>query len=111
MDTLRRGGRPMHQLLSPKAHAPIDYLVVIAFLFAPTLFEFVGVPRTLCYAFAVLHLALTLFTAFPGGLIKRIPFTVHGTLEAILAPVLIALPFLLGFKEVEGARNFFIGTG
>lgn len=99
------------KILSPKAHAPVDYLVVALFVLAPTIFNFSGLPVTLTYCIAALHLGMTMITAFPGGLLKAIPFTVHGNIELAMAFVLAACPFLLGFADMEVARNFYIASG
>ena len=41
------------------------------------------------------YVLIVVFTAYPLGLVKAIPFTVHGTIELILSPLLIALPWLV----------------
>lgn len=101
----------MFKLLSPKAHAFVDYGIVAMMLAAPTLFNFIGTAAVLCYVVAAFHLLMTLATAFPGGALRLIPFPIHGVIELVAGVSLLALPFILGFGEVEVARNFFMIMG
>jgi hypothetical protein len=96
------------RLLSPTVHGYIDYFVVILFACAPMLFGFAGVPATLCYVLAAVHLTMTLLTAFPLGVLKVVPFPIHGAIEAVVVLALAVFPWLLGFAEVHAARNFFL---
>lgn len=97
------------KILSPKIHGFLDILTVLIFAAAPTLFNFGGLPATICYVLAVVHLVLTLATAFPLGIVKIVPLLVHGTIELIVSTALVILPFILGWTGA--ARNFFIGIG
>ena len=45
------------------------------------------------------------------GLLKMIPFPVHGGLEALMAPLLVAAPWLVGFSRVGPAKVFYIAAG
>lgn len=99
------------KILTPQQHGFIDYAVVVAFLAAPTLFGLTGLSATLSYVLAAVHLLLTVFTAFPLGVVKVIPFPVHGTLELVVSVALVAAPWLLGFAGQSNARNFYVGSG
>ncbi len=99
------------KLLAPRPHGYIDYLVVLAFVLAPSLFDFSDPAATTCYIVAGAHLMLSLLTAYPLGVIKAIPFPVHGMLELLIAPLLILLPWLVGFSGDEAARNWFVALG
>jgi hypothetical protein len=100
------------KILSPRAHGYLDYLVVAAFLIGPSLFAFSQTPKTLAYVLGVVHLFVTLLTAFPLGVVKLIPFTVHGVLEFLVALGLIALPWLAGFAATDApARTFYVAAG
>ena len=99
------------KLLSPRVHGYLDLVVIAAFALAPTLLGFGSRAASLCYVLAGLHATLTLLTAFPMGLLKMIPFPVHGGLEATMAPLLVAAPWLVGFSRVGAARNFYIASG
>ena len=97
------------KVLSPMLHGYLDFLTVIIFAVAPTVFGFGGTPAYIAYALAAIHLVLTLTTAFPKGIIGIVPFAVHGLIEIVVAIVLVILPFVLGFTDAP--RNFFIGIG
>jgi hypothetical protein len=97
----------MH-LLKPRPHGVIDYAAILMIAGGPHLFGFSGIPATLCYAIAGLYFGLVLLTAYPLGLLKVIPFTVHGAIELVLAPLLAAMPWLAGFADVRPARVFFL---
>lgn len=99
------------KVLSPRAHAPIDYLLVALFGLAPTLFGFAGIAALLSYVIAVGVLMMSMLTRYPLGVFKVIPFPVHGYVELAAVPLLMAAPFLFGFDEREIARNFFVLTG
>jgi hypothetical protein len=101
----------MHRLLTPHAHGFLDYAAVAVFALAPVTVGLHGLPGALCYALAAIHLALTLFTHFPLGKVHRVPFVAHGRLEALVAAMLVAAPWLLGFADVPRARNFFVTMG
>jgi hypothetical protein len=102
----------MHMLkvLSPRIHGFLDYAVVSLFALAPTLFGFGGVAATLAYVVAAIHLTLTLATAFPMGVIKAIPFKVHGVLEVAALLGIGAAPWLFGFADDTTPRNFYLAA-
>ncbi len=99
------------KVISPRIHGYLDFLTVILFLLAPTLFGLNQVPALLAYSLAAIHLLVTLTSNFPFGIVKIIPFPVHGWIERVVGPTLIAVPFILGFAEDEIARNFYIAAG
>lgn len=99
------------KVLSPRVHAPLDYVIVALFALAPTLFGFGGVPATLCYGVAGLYLIMSLLTAYPFGVAKIIPFPIHGYVELASTVALIGIPWVFGFNDVVPARNFFIAMG
>ncbi len=103
--------RRIMRFISPLIHGFLDVIVVLAFLAAPGVLDFNGAPRIACYTLAAVHLALTLLTAFPMGLLKVIPFTIHGAIEATVAPLLLIAPWVLGFGDVPRPRAFFIVSG
>ncbi|MEO6131331.1 MAG: hypothetical protein ABIQ02_05755 [Saprospiraceae bacterium] len=97
--------------LNSKIHGVIDYLVVVFLLLSPTLFGMGEVTATFTYVLAVIHLLLTITTNFEFGLLKIIPFKIHGMIELIVSIALIGVAFYLGSLEGELARNFYIGFG
>ncbi len=101
----------MRAPLSPRIHGYIDYVAVGLLALAPALFDFSGLPAALCYVLAIVQLGMSLMTAYPLGVAKLLPFTIHGTIEAATAAFLVIAPFLLGFSEIVSARNFFMVAG
>jgi hypothetical protein len=99
------------KFVSARVHGTIDYLFVALFLLAPTIFGFSGLPATLATGIAVVHLALTMCTAFPLGLVKAVPFSAHGWFELIAGTTVVLSPWLFAFSESMAARNFFLGSG
>ncbi len=99
------------KVITPRAHGYLDFLTVAIFLLAPTLLGLSQLPAMLAYILAVVHLIVTLTSDFPFGAFKLIPFTIHGWIERIVGPSLIALPFIAGFSNEEIARNFYIAIG
>src|SRR5438876_208678 len=99
------------KILNPKVHGVLDYVVVVLFLAAPSVFGFAGMPAKLSYGLAGVHLLVTIFTKFPLGLVKLLPFTIHGLIEFVVSFALMATPWLLGFASDLSARNFYVGTG
>lgn len=99
------------RFLSPRIHGYIDYLVVVMFAVAPSLLGFSGIPAYASWILAGVHLLLTLFTAFPLGVVPVVPFKVHGMVELVVGPMLIAGPWILGFSAMPVARVFFIAAG
>jgi len=99
------------QILSPRGHGYVDYLVVIGFFSGPRVFEFDGVAATIAYVLAGAHLVLTLATAFPLGLVRIVPFPLHGIIEFFVGVVLLGLPWAAGFSGNEMAKLFFLCAG
>jgi len=89
----------------------VDYLVVAWFLAGPNVFEFAGTAATIAYVLAGVHGLLTVATSFPMGLVKVIPFPLHGLIEVGVAILLFALPWVAGFSGDEVAKNFYVGAG
>ena len=93
----------MPKLLSPRTHGVLDYVTVAVFALAPTLLGLDGLAAMLSYVLAVVHLAMTLLTAFPLGVVARIPFSLHGTVELIVGAALV----LAGSFLFEGPERMF----
>ena len=99
------------KVLSPRAHGVLDYLSVATFFLAPTLFGFGGTPALVSRVLAVAYLAFSLLTAYPLGLARVVPFPAHVAFDMVLGVALLAAPWLLGFADVDAARNFFLVMG
>ena len=101
------------KVLTPQIHGIIDYASVLGLALAPTLFGLQGVSATFAYALAVIHLIMTVLTAFPLGLVKIIPLKLHGIVEIIVGVSLVALPWALAGALDLGnpGRIFYTGFG
>ena len=99
------------KVLGAFSHGVIDYLMVIFLVIGPRVAGFTGPQATICYALAVVHLLLTIITRFPLGILKTLPFWLHGTIEIIVAVLLVILPWLAGFSAGVHSRNFFVAIG
>jgi len=100
------------KIISPTLHGVLDYLTCGLFLVAPSLFGFTGTYAHVCYLLAGGYLLISLLTNMPLGLLKMIPFWLHGRLEFVSGLVFIASPWLFGFADNNGtARNFFVAMG
>lgn len=99
-------------LLNARLHGFLDLVTVAVFLLAPFFFGLGGYVAAVAWGYAFVHLLITLFTRYPLGLVKVIPFPIHGVVELIVGVVLVlAMPRLLGASLGSPARTFFIGAG
>ncbi len=73
------------KIINAKVHGILDYLTVVFLFVSPTIFGMDGTLATFTYILGVVHLLLTILTDFEVGLIKVIPFRVHGNIEIIVA--------------------------
>lgn len=99
------------KFVSPRVHGVLDYVFGALYLVAPAWFGFTGTARTSAFVIGGALLLVSLLTRYPLGLVRVIPFPVHGGLEFIGSLALIALPWLFGFDDAINARNFFVATG
>lgn len=97
------------KIISSKAHGLLDYATVVFLLAAPTLFKMEGVLCTFTYALAGVHFVLTAFTSFEVGLLKVIPFKVHGIIEFVVAIALAAVALWFRSNDNELGFYFYLG--
>ena len=96
--------------ISSRAHGILDYLTVALFALAPTLFGLTGTAATLAYALAAVHLGMTLITAFPMGVVRVVPFRVHGIVELLVAISLMGIGmFNFGLEQTAGLFYLLVG--
>ena len=84
------------KIIDSRIHGLIDYLVVVFLLAAPALFGLPATTALFTYVLGGIHLALTMLTKFELGLIKVIPFPLHGWIELAVALALVGVAFYLG---------------
>ncbi len=93
------------KIISSKAHGILDYATAAFLLLAPTLFKMEGNLCTITYILGAVHLTLTVLTDFEVGLVKVIPFRIHGLIEVVVAVGLAALAFW--FYNNDNAFGFY----
>lgn len=96
-------------LIRPTTHRVLDGVTVVAFAVSPFVFGLAGVAAYLAWSLAVVHLMMTLVTAFPGGARRPVSFRLHGLIEWLVGVVLILAPFALGWTGA--ARWFYVVAG
>lgn len=96
-------------IIPPNVHRILDYVAVVVFALAPTLFRLHGNTQLLAYALAVIHLVVTLATHFPGSARRPIPYNVHGIIELVVGILILAVPFIRHWTY--GARQFYPWMG
>lgn len=99
------------KILTPQIHGFLDYSLVFVFYLAPTLLNFSRTASVLAYIVGTVQLITSLLTAYPLGVVKLVPFPIHGVLESLVAVAVIASPWLFGFAEETAARNFYVAAG
>ena len=96
-------------ILPPNVHRILDYLAVIIFALAPSIFHLTGNTKMLAYALAVIHLVVTLATQFPGSVRRPLPYSVHGIIELVVGLALVAVPLIRHWTF--GAGRFYPAMG
>lgn len=84
--------------ISPKTHGIIDYIYAGSLIAGPYLFGFNKKDKTattLSLIEGFSHLGLSLFTKYPTGLIKAVPFKTHGVIETAAASFLALSPLFI----------------
>ena len=95
--------------LNSKIHGIIDYAVVLFLWLSPTLFSLPSLAANFTYLLGGIHLILTVLTNFEMGIIKVIPFKIHGLIELIVSIALVGVAFYLGRVEGNLPQYFYLG--
>jgi len=98
------------KVISDTTHGILDYLTVAIFALAPSILGLTGFAALASYALAAIHLAMTLLTNMPLGVIKIIPMRLHALVEMIVGPVLVVAALVLP-TIVGDRREFFLVMG
>lgn len=95
------------KVFSPQVHAVVDYSVAALFFTAAALFwsrhKSASVSALLCGTGVALN---SLFTDYPGGVVRAISFEAHGKIDVGLAGITAAIPGMMGFADDAQARFF-----
>src|ERR1700687_265642 len=103
--------KPIPRMITPKAHAVIDYASVGIFLGSAALFwrrnRRAALASLLCGG---AELGLTLLTDYSGGAKKILSFETHRELDYGLAALTASVPETMAFKHI-GETKFFRAQG
>ena len=99
----------MKKAISPRTHGVLDYATAATAAAAARLFQFSQPAARAARGWAAGYGVLSALTDYPLGVRRSVPFRTHGALDFAMAPLIPALPWLLGFARDRRARNFFLG--
>jgi len=97
------------RVIAARLHRVLDFVTVGGFALAPAVLGLAGFAATLAYVLAVVHLALTLLTHFPGRAARPVSLVFHGAIEGVVGLALLLLPWLVGWTGT--ARTFYLVAG
>jgi hypothetical protein len=88
-----------------KFHAPLDYIVGVALIAMPWIFQFSDVTSAtvLSVVLGIGLIAYSLFTDYELGVWKVAPMAVHNLIDVVAGALLALSPWLFGFAD-EGAN-------
>jgi hypothetical protein len=99
----------MNKPISPRTHGLLDYATAGATVLLSRMLGFSAPAARTARAWAAGYGALSALTDYPLALKRAVPYRAHGAMDAMMAPLIPALPWLLGFARDRRARNFFLG--
>jgi hypothetical protein len=103
---IRKGPLPLF------LHGLIEYVAGVLFIAAPFVFGFDdGAATALSLVIGAGILVLAIITDSPVGIVRTLPIEVHVVLDYVLAVILIASPFIFGFRDDDAAVLFFVILG
>ena len=95
------------KMISPTAHAVIDYAMFGAFFTAGALLWRRNKRASLAaYLCADIVGTLAFLTDMPGGVWKKISFETHGRVDPGLSALATSMPEMLAFKDENEAKLF-----
>jgi hypothetical protein len=103
--------KPLPRMLTPKAHAVVDYVTAASFLIGAGLFWHRNKRATLAALICGgSKIGVSLLTDYPGGVTKVIGFRTRREIDLGLAAMIATMPEFLAFKD-DSARTFFLAQG
>jgi drug/metabolite transporter (DMT)-like permease len=93
------------RFIPTRLHAPLDYIVGVALIAAPWIFQFsdVTAATVLSVVLGVGLIVYSLFTDYELGVWRTFPMSVHNLFDIAAGALLAASPWLFGFAD-EGAN-------
>ncbi len=108
---IKVAAKPVPAVISPRAHAILDYVTVGIFLAGASWFwrrnKRASIAAGLCGG---AKLAVSMMTAYPGGVRRSIRFPHRREIDLGLATMTAAMPEFLGFND-EPEKKFFQAQG
>ena len=108
---LKMAAKPLPDMISPKGHAVIDYMIAGTFFACAGLFwrrnKRAAVASLVCGG---AELGVALLTDYPGGVRPSIRFSTRRKLDLGIAAMTAAMPEFLNFKD-EPQQKFFTTQG
>jgi len=96
------------RIINPAQHAVLDYATAGTFFALAARYHNVNrAASTLALLNGMSVLMLSLFTDYPGGVIRKLSFKTHGVMDAVQAAMSAAGPALFGFADTPEARVFY----
>ena len=106
VDQLQIDGVP--KVIDPAKHAVLDYGVAATFFaIGASMVNRHRGAATLAFINGAMVLGMSLFTDYPGGIWRKIPFPVHGALDMVQAAVAGLGPVVMGFADDPEATAFY----
>ncbi|HEU5003322.1 MAG TPA: hypothetical protein VFW71_11175 [Actinomycetota bacterium] len=90
------------KFLPTKIHGALDYIVGIALILAPNLFQFSSVGGPAVWVPRILGAGLivySIFTNYEWGVIRKLPMTYHLVVDFVAAMFLAISPVVFGFTN------------
>ena len=93
-----------YRFIPTKVHGALDYIVGIALILAPWLFQFSEVGGAAVVLPVVLGIGLivySVFTKYEWGLVKVLSMPYHLVIDLVAAALLAFSPFIFGFYDAD----------
>jgi hypothetical protein len=98
----------MTKPINSAQHAVIDYATAGAFIAAAGYYRNRHPEASkLALVNAAAIVALSVFTDYPGGVIRRLSFQTHGIIDSVLAVLCASGPAMFGFADDPEAMTFY----
>jgi hypothetical protein len=99
--------KKLPKVVTPKAHAIIDYTIAASFFGMAAFFwrrnKRAAVSALVC---GTAKTVTALCTDYPGGVVKEISYETHGTIDFGLSALVASLPDMLRFSDEPESRFF-----
>jgi hypothetical protein len=101
------------RFIPTKFHAPLDYIVGVALIAAPWIFQFsdTTAATVLSVVLGIGLIAYSLFTNYELGVWKVAPMAVHNLIDIVAGALLAVSPWLFGFAGESNASVLLVVVG